>query len=286
MKKTLFLIILTSIFLLFCPALKSQNDTVAGNRDSMINIEPDTAHSLITLPENALPIPEMNTITLPFQPGYEWISYRMKVNMELDNNKRSVQLFFVNRIDSIIYLNLHIAGIELARLVMTPQEITFVNKLEQEYYQGDPHFLGELLGIPIDFYIFQSLFNGMDFKDFESNPAIVENETEVRLVYPQRCHILNNYCIEQILTLNNSHLIRQNHISLQNINHALLINYDRYSLTDSTSFFNTMTIQLPHLKNFKAEAELKNLKFNTPGPTGIKIPNSFTPMDIMPIKPE
>ena len=49
--------------------------------------------------------------------GYQWISYQMKVNLKTDDQELAFHCFFVNRIDSLIYLNLHKSGIELARLV-------------------------------------------------------------------------------------------------------------------------------------------------------------------------
>ena len=65
----------------------------------------------------------------------------MKVSLEKEEEKLAFQGYFVNRIDSIIYLNLNRSGIELARVVLTPDSVIYVNKLEHEYYAGDYTFL-------------------------------------------------------------------------------------------------------------------------------------------------
>ena len=42
---------------------------------------------------------------------YEWISYQGKINIiNEDNKEMSAQFFFANKIDSIIYFNLHLSG--------------------------------------------------------------------------------------------------------------------------------------------------------------------------------
>lgn len=91
---------------------------------------------------------------------YRWVSYRGTANIHFDNKKYQCNYNFVNRTDSIIYLNINMMGIELARLVATPAKVTFVNKLSNEYYEGDYAFVEKFLKTKADFYTLQALFNG------------------------------------------------------------------------------------------------------------------------------
>lgn len=92
--------------------------------------------------------------------AYRWVSYRGAANIQFDGKKYQCNYVFVNRIDSIIYLNINLMGIELARLVATPQKVTFVNKMSNEYYDGDYAFVEKYLKAKADFYTLQALFNG------------------------------------------------------------------------------------------------------------------------------
>lgn len=92
--------------------------------------------------------------------NYQWISYRGTADVLYDGKNVSCNYFMVNRLDSIIYLNLSVFGIELARLVAKPDEVIFVNKLSKEYYQGDYKIVEKYLKFPADFYTLQSVFNG------------------------------------------------------------------------------------------------------------------------------
>ncbi|MDR3048000.1 MAG: DUF4292 domain-containing protein [Bacteroidales bacterium] len=111
----------------------------------------------------------------------QWISYKMKVKGNINKENYVFQLFYVNRIDSIIYINFHISGIEIGRLTATPEEVIFVNKVKYEYYQGEYDHLISRLNYPLNFYTLQNLMNGTPNEELLNNPLITilyEYETE------------------------------------------------------------------------------------------------------------
>lgn len=161
---------------------------------------------------------------------YTWVNYRGTANINFDGKKYQCSYYMVNRIDSILYLNLNLMGIELARMVATPQEVIFVNKLSSEYYKGDYAFVEKYLKAKADFYTLQAIFNG--------------DESKLRAIP------------------------------------GLSVSY--HPIIDATSgrpFFDSFSISMNNGQR-KADLEVKNLKFNTPGPTGIKIPEGFKPMTL------
>jgi len=97
---------------------------------------------------------------LPMATGYEWITYRGKLDVTDPGGTHSCNFYMVNRIDSILYLNLHAMGIEIARVVLTPDSITYVNKLTYQYYQGTYEPFRKVFPFPVDFQLVQSMVNG------------------------------------------------------------------------------------------------------------------------------
>lgn len=91
---------------------------------------------------------------------YQWISYRGTADIIDTGGTRSCNFFLVNRIDSIIYLNVHSMGIEIARAVFTLDTITYVNKLTYQYFQDSYASLNKILPFDFNFYTIQALFNG------------------------------------------------------------------------------------------------------------------------------
>lgn len=182
------------------------------------------------------------TLVLPIRPqkpqnpevaqsyAYNWVSYRGNANINFDGKKYQCSYYMVNRIDSILYLNLNLMGIEIARLVATPKEVTFVNKLSNEYYKGDYAFVEKYLKAKADFYTLQAVFNG--------------DETKLK--------------------------------AYQDIT----VSYHR--IIDAGSdrpFFDSFSMSMNNGQR-KVDAQVKNLKFNTPGTTSIKIPEGFKEMKL------
>ena len=162
--------------------------------------------------------------------SYNWVSYRGPAEIVFDGKKYQCNYYLVNRTDSILYLNLNFMGIEIARLVATPREVVFVNKLSGEYYQGDYSFVEKYLKAKADFYTLQAVFNGDEAK-------------------------LRAYS-------------------------DFSFNYHSYiNPADQRPFFDNFSISMNGGQR-KLDAQVKNLKFNTPGPTGIKIPEGYREMKL------
>ena len=162
--------------------------------------------------------------------SYNWVSYRGPAEIVFDGKKYQCNYYLVNRTDSILYLNLNFMGIEIARLVATPKEVIFVNKLSNEYYQGDYSFVEKYLKTKADFYTLQAVFNGDEAK-------------------------LRAYS-------------------------DFSFNYHSYiNPADKRPFFDNFSMSMNGGQR-KVDAQVKNLKFNTPGTTSIKIPEGFKEMKL------
>lgn len=161
----------------------------------------------------------------PMASGYRWLSYRGKAQIEDTGGVRNCNFFMVNRIDSVLYLNVHASGIEIIRVVCTPDSFVYVNKLTYQYYKGSYAPLRLASHLPIDFFLIQSLFNGEEEK------------------LPQH----QKFSFE----------------------------YRDYGAVDSVrSFFNEMIFRdLDHVVTIRAS--LRNIRFDVPGPTAIRIPEKF-----------
>jgi len=210
---------------------------------------------------------------------YQWLTYRAKVDYTFEGNVGTCNLFFVNRIDSIIYLNINISGIEVVRIVFTPKQVTYVNKLNKTYYQGNYFFIERIAKVPLNFYTIQSLFNGKDFTNYDQNFTITDYKDSVVLYSPKRVDLRNGNSMKHTLILNPMLQIIQNLIEIESISKNLTIQYLKYTPIAEYTTFNSMII---NSLDFNFNLELKNIRFNTPGPTSITIPESFKPINFQP----
>lgn len=235
-KSTVLLILLLS---LLCAACKVSQKSVQTNPQKKASVEANSEQkseqqlpeaqnpSAIKTGETTAKEAENRQVQIATEP-YTWVSFRGKANIKLDDRQYSCNYYYVNRIDSIIYINVNVFGIEVARMVATPKEVIFVNKLEYTYYKGDYSFVERHFKIKADFYTLQAVFNGWEdqLKDYN----------DIKFTY-KRC-------------------------TLPELNRP---------------FFTEFEVEMNEGQR-KGDVDVTNVKFNVPGPTGIKIPESFKPM--------
>ncbi|MBP1672579.1 MAG: deoxyuridine 5'-triphosphate nucleotidohydrolase [Bacteroidetes bacterium] len=239
-------------------------------------IVPDTSIAQFPSIDTILPLQYSDIKTIN-QYDYEWISYRAKTNYTINENNGECNLYFVNRIDSIIYLNINLAGIEVIRMVLTPDEVIYVNKLNKTFYKGEFLLFQKIAGVPVTFDMIQAILNGKDFQNFDSIFTISEEPDQVILQTNTRKEKNKDLYIIQKMILNKELLMIQNLITVKSNLRKLNMEYLNYQPVEPHFCFQEMRLETA---NIKMNLILKNIKYNTPGPTYITIPESFTPVDL------
>ena len=161
----------------------------------------------------------------PMASEYQWLSYRGKADIVDTGGTRTCNFFFVNRVDSIIYLNVSAYGVEVIRAVLTPDSIKYVNKLTYQYYAGTYAPLRLLLKRQVDFALVQDIFQGHGDERLEHTRFSCE--------------------------------------------------YSDFVAVDSTRSFFTELVLKDLSQLVEINAHLKVIRFDVPGPTGIRIPDKF-----------
>jgi hypothetical protein len=117
------------------------------------------------------------------QPVYDFFTARFSGTATLDGGPYSVAGTIRIRKDSAIYISVApILGIEVARLVVTPDTVKFLNRLESTYFEGETRFLGALVNADIDFYMMQSLLTGTDLSNFSADNFRVSTDRNMLLL--------------------------------------------------------------------------------------------------------
>ena len=121
--------------------------------------------AIVTVPISQLETATEQSDSLKYKKlDYNWISYR--ANASISNfEPKNLNVFVVNRKDSIIYITVSKMGIEGGRLVLTPDTVKMLNHINSNYYVGNYSILEQLIGLKSDFYIMQSLLVGEDLPE-------------------------------------------------------------------------------------------------------------------------
>jgi len=114
--------------------------------------------------------------------GFESFSAKAKLDFENDQGKQQGVTAFVRmQRDSVIWISVRpVLGIELVRVLITPQQVKMINYFKKTVMVRNADSLQELLHIPFDFKTLQDLivgnpvyFNGDHMDSIRQSPSVV-----------------------------------------------------------------------------------------------------------------
>lgn len=278
MKKTL-LLFATLLFVGGLHSFAQQDSTI--QKFPILKAELQLSDSLPTL------LSQNQNPTL-WENQHDWISYQMKVSLKTDDEDLAFQCFMVNRTDSLIYFNLHKSGIELMRVVLTPDSVILVNKLQKEYYRGNYQLFKAIFNIPLTFAMIQAILNGSDFVECEGRFSTLAEKQQIKYIWPQRqCGTI---AVMQEITADENGLLLRNDLTELKSGREVLLTYNNPRIEEVNftpeaaeaqmkpfALFDGFTLTIAS-EEVTLKADISKLKVNVPGPTSIKIPDSFAPM--------
>lgn len=109
--------------------------------------------------------------------------YAKKIDLTLRDGEKSNSLKAILRIqrDSFIWVSVTAPlGVEVARLLLTPDSVKFINAHDKEYFLSDYSFFSEKFDIDLTFDCFQKILTN-HFFDFTSCTSLVDRNKRYKL---------------------------------------------------------------------------------------------------------
>ena len=100
---------------------------------------------------------------------FKTLSGKVKIDYTEGSSRQSVAVSLRMKKDQAIWVS---APLGVLKAYITPDRVSFYNKLQNEYFDGDFSYFSDLLGIEIDFYKIQNLLLGqaiLDLRDMKYN---------------------------------------------------------------------------------------------------------------------
>ncbi len=221
-------------------------------------------------------VTETSATTMTFKrQNNQWYSSRITIGTSTSDDE--ISGYIVNKRDSIIYLNINKFGIELARIVLTIDSISMVNRFEKTFYKGDYSIVNKLYGISLSFDMVQSIFLGEGFKDFFSTSQNnLQTDSTTVIDIPRSVDSIHKIVLHQMLTIDiKESVIRKNWMKDVQTQKVAIVDYLSYEKIEDYQFPCNYSIELPGMS---VRIVTKSTKVNTPGPTSLSIPQKYTPM--------
>ena len=216
----------------------------------------------------------------------QWFGAKVSVNSDINNQTNSFSANLRIKKDSAIWISISPAlGIEVARALITPDSLKFINRINGTYFKGDYKYLNELLQIEVNFKMIQAILLGNAYLHYSIEQYISDREsTELVLSTIRKRRIRREVDLEipQILTQEIWFSSVHNKIVLMEMQdyrpvRKFTVNYLQFEKVDDLSMPNKLLITAQADKQVKIDLEYSRMTINKELNLPFNIPENYVP---------
>ncbi len=116
-------------------------------------------------------------------PVFKTLQSRLKITYNQDGKEQSYTVNFRAKKDEILWIS---ATFSVVKALITPEKVSFYNKLDNTYFEGDYKYLSDLLGTELDFKKVQNLLLGEPIFDLNTNTYELSVTDEAYVLQPKK----------------------------------------------------------------------------------------------------
>jgi hypothetical protein len=216
----------------------------------------------------------------------QWFGAKVSVNSDINNQTNSFSANLRIKKDSAIWISISPAlGIEVARALITPDSLKFINRINGTYFKGDYKYLNELLQIEVNFKMIQAILIGNAYLHYSIEQYISDREsTELVLSTIKKRRIRREVDLEipQILTQEIWFSSVHNKIARMEMQdyrpvRKFTVNYLQFEKVDDLSMPNKLLITAQADKQVKIDLEYSRMTINKELNLPFNIPENYVP---------
>ena len=209
---------------------------------------------------------------------YDFKTLNIRANAKYEDAKQSHSLSADIRIkkDEIIWINIKFFGIPMAKALITPTKVSYYEKINGTYFEGDFRILSNWLGTDLDFQKVQNLFLGKAIDDLTKDKWVSEVvEKMFKLSLPNSSDIAKEFYFEGA-----NYLLKKETITQASKNRNLEIRYPSYKEEKGMFLPNEINIKAEQKDKVTIDIEYKNTTFNENLSYPFSIPSGYTAIEI------
>ncbi len=217
----------------------------------------------------------------------EWVTAKASVTTIDDGNETSFNISMRAKKDSVIWISISpLLGIEVARVLITPDTVKFLDRLHGKYQVNTFETINKLLQLKVNFEIVQSLLYGNFF-------AYKKNENRFNSVYLEdKYYILssltkhklkrsleekdpNKPVIQDVYVNHTDFRVQKMSVEDQKIGKALETEYNDFRVTDAGQFPFKSVTKITAEKNFEIRIEYGKVNTGEAQEFPFNVPNNY-----------
>jgi len=218
---------------------------------------------------------------------YEWFIGKFTANYKNADKKQSFSGQFRIRKDSMIWLSIYAAmNIEVFRIMVTPDSIKMLNRLNKSYFSKDVSFINMKFNTDVDFDVLQSLLMGVDFAYYETdkfNLSINENSYKLSTLGRSKLkkYVRTQEDLKKVMVQNmwinpeNYKITKQSIKQVKSPNKKVVANYQDFKEVDSQLFPFEIRFKLIDEKPIILEIKYRSIIIDKKTSFPFKVPKKY-----------
>ncbi|MFG6685392.1 DUF4292 domain-containing protein [Mariniflexile sp. HNIBRBA6329] len=115
-------------------------------------------------------------------PNFKTLQAKLKITYSQDDKEQSYSVNFRAKKDEVLWIS---AAFSVVKAMVTPEKVSFYNKIDNTYFEGDYKYLSDLLGTELDFQKVQNLLLGEAIFKLNANSYNVSVNEESYVLQPK-----------------------------------------------------------------------------------------------------
>ncbi len=200
----------------------------------------------------------------------DWLRMKAKITADDGKQKQSFNADIRLRKDSVLWMSISptILKIEVARVLIRPDSVQVINRLNKQYYATDVSFLESLTNYPLDFQMLQNILFG--------NP-VVKGEEKATLSITKDHYCLQNSLQDLVLETCLSpegYTIAQ--MTVQDTLHRnLKVSLEDYKPIEKQVFSEKRFISIETPQKYEVDIKLSKIKVNEVQKISFSVPEKY-----------
>lgn len=180
--------------------------------------------------------------------------------------------------DKKIWMSASILGITGAKALITPDRVSFYEKINGRYFEGNFSFLSEYFGVQMDFQQLQRLLVGQTVYNLrEGNYQVDQEEGLYKITPKKQLEILNLFFYMEP----EKFLIKKQQVTQPKDNLSLDVNYTSHQLVKGKSFPKNIAIEvLENADQTRIDIEYRSIDINVPVRFPFSIPSGYEKIEL------
>ncbi|THD69366.1 DUF4292 domain-containing protein [Robertkochia marina] len=206
---------------------------------------------------------------------FETLRGRIKIDYADDHTSQGFSVSMRMKKDEAIWLS---ATLSVVKVLITPDRVSFYNKLDNTYFDGDYALLNKLLGTEVNYTMVQNLLLGQSILDLKDQRFDASVSSDYYQLTPNRQQEL--YKLLFLLEPRNFKMAVQQ-LSQPEKGRILNIAYESYQQVEGIVVPDKISLEAQDGTVLtKIDLEYRSLEFNERLSFPYNIPNGFTPIEL------